>query len=123
MPDEKIVGIPILRSAASTLELALLLQPGTRNVAAVSGSTPRDLESAEQFRRESPTFKDRVGFTWLTNLSLPNLRDELSRLPDHTVVLYLTMFQDATGAYFSPRQALALFAPASRAPTWTRSGI
>jgi hypothetical protein len=55
--------------------------------------------------------------------SVHKRRVELSRLPDHTVVLYLTMFQDATGAYFSPRQALALFAPASRAPTWTRSGI
>ena len=59
-----------------------------------------------------------MSFTWLTNLSLSDLRDELSRLPDHTVVLYLTMFQDATGASFIPRQALALFAPASRAPIY-----
>jgi hypothetical protein len=118
MPDAKIVGIPMLRAAASTLELALSLQPDTRNVAVVAGSAPQDLESAEQFRRETPTFGDRVGFTWLTNLSLPDLRGELSRLPDHTVVLYLTMFQDAAGASFTPRQALTLFAPASRAPIY-----
>ena len=61
---------------------------------------------------------NRVGFTWLTNLSLPDLRGELSRLPDHAVVLYLTIFQDATGASFTPRQALASFAPASRAPIY-----
>ena len=118
MPDAKIVGIPILRAAASTLELALRLQPDTRNVAVVAGSSLRDLESAEQFRRETPAFADRVGFTWLINLSMSDLRAELSRLPDHTVVLYLTMFQDATGASFTPRQALALFAPASRAPIY-----
>ena len=46
------------------------------------------------------------------------MRGELSRLPDHTVVLYLTMFQDATGAFFTPRRALTLFAPASRAPIY-----
>ena len=108
----------MLRAAASTLELALRLQPDTRNVAVVAGSTLRDLESAEQFRGETPTFGNRVGFTWLTNLSLPDLRGELSRLPDHTVVLYLTMFQDATGAFFTPRRALTLFAPASRAPIY-----
>ena len=34
------------------------------------------------------------------------------------MVLYLTMFQDAAGASFIPRQALALFAPASRAPIY-----
>ena len=82
MPDAKIAGIPVLRTAASTLELALSLQPDTRNVAVVAGSAPQDLESAEQFRRETPAFADRVGFTWLINLSLSDLRDELSRLPD-----------------------------------------
>lgn len=115
MPEAKIAGVPVLRAAASTLELALRLQPDTRNVAVVAGSSLRDLESAEQFRRETQTFEHGVGFTWLTNLSLPDLRGELSRLPDHTVVLYLTMFQDATGVFFTPRQALTLFAPASRA--------
>ena len=118
MPDAKIAGIPIHRSAASTLELALRLQPGTHNVAVVAGSARQDLESAEQFRRETPTFADRVSFTWLTNLSLADLRAELSRLPDDTIVLYLTMFQDAAGGSFTPRQALALFAPASRAPIY-----
>ena len=117
-PDAKIAGIPVLRTAASTLELALSLQSDTRNVAVVAGSAPQDLESAEQFRRETAAFADRVGFTWLINLSLSDLRDELSRLPDGTVVLYLTMFEDATGASFVPRQALALFAPASRAPIY-----
>ncbi len=118
MPDTKIVGIPMLRAAASTLELALSLQPDTRNVAVVAGSAPQDLESAEQFRKETPAFADRVAFTWLINLSMSDLREKLSRLPVRTVVLYLTMFQDATGASFVPRQALALFAPASRAPIY-----
>jgi PAS domain S-box-containing protein len=118
MPNAKIAGIPMLRTAASTLELALSLQPDTRNVAVVAGSTPQDLKSAEQFRRETPAFADRVGFSWLTNLSLPDLRAKLSRLPDHTVVLYLTMFEDAAGASFTPRQALDLFAPASSAPIY-----
>ncbi len=118
MPDAKIAGIPMLRAAASTLELALSLQPDTRHVAVVAGSAPQDLESAEQFRRETPAFANRVSFTWLINLSLSDLRAELSRLPDHTVVLYLTMFEDATGASFIPRQALASFAPASRAPIY-----
>ena len=42
----------------------------------------------------------------------------MSRLPDHTVVLYVTMFQDAAGKTFTPRQALDAFAPASRAPIY-----
>ena len=49
---------------------------------------------------------------------MSDLRAELSKLPDQTVVLYLTMFEDAAGASFTPRQALASFAPASRAPIY-----
>ena len=37
---------------------------------------------------------------------MSDLRGELSRLPDQTIVLYLTMFEDAAGASFTPRQAL-----------------
>ena len=118
VPDAQIAGIPVLRAAAFTVELALSLQPDTRHVAVVAGSASQDLKSAEQFRRETPAFADRVGFIWLTNLSLSDLRAELSRLPDHTIVLYLTMFEDAAGASFTPRQALALFAPASRVPIY-----
>ena len=118
MPDAKIAGIPIHRWAASTLELALGLQPETRQVAVIAGSTLEDLESAERFRREAALFAGRVSFTWLTNLSLSDLRVQLSRLPDQTIALYLTMFEDATGASFTPRQALSLFAPASRVPIY-----
>ena len=103
---------------APTLETALSLHPGTRHVAVVSGSGTRDQQFADAFREEMPAFENRVAFSWLTNLSMEELRGALSRLPDHTVVLYLTMFQDAAGHTFTPRQALDQFAPASRAPIY-----
>jgi hypothetical protein len=49
---------------------------------------------------------------------MEKLRGELSRLVDHSVVLYLTMFQDADGKTFTPRQALDTFATAIRAPIY-----
>ena len=70
------------------------------------------------FREEIYSAPSRIPLTWLTNLSMDQLRNELSRLPDHTVVLYLVMFQDAAGQTFTPRQALDQFAPASRAPIY-----
>ena len=65
-----------------------------------------------------PTFEKRVAFAWLTNRSLSQLRADLSRLPEHSIVLYHTMFQDADGKTFLPRLALAEFAPASRSPIY-----
>ena len=114
--DAAVAQVPVPNCAAPTLELALRLQPDTRLVAVVSGSSPRDVELAGGLRSEIPTFEKRVAFAWLTNRSLSQLRGELSRLPDHSIVLYHTMFQDADGKTFLPRQALAEFAPAQPLP-------
>ena len=110
--------VSITNAAAPTLALALRLQPDTRLVAVVCGSSPRDVQLAEGLRSEIPAFEKRVAFAWLTNRSLPELRAELSRLPDHSIVLYHTLFQDADGKPFMPRLALAEFAPASRSPIY-----
>ena len=55
MPDAKILGIPMLRAAASTLELALSLQPDTRNVAVVAGSAPRIWNQPRDFDAKLPS--------------------------------------------------------------------
>src|SRR5271157_2400859 len=114
LSDARIAEVTVPDGVAPTLEIMLHLHPDTREVAVVSGSGPRDRQMADTFRQETTTFGNRVAFTWLTNLSMEELRGELSRLPDHTVVLYLTMFQDAAGKTFIPIQALEAFAPASR---------
>jgi hypothetical protein len=98
--------------------MILRLHPDTRHVAVVYGSGPRDLQYAEGSRAALVTFQNRVDFTWLSSISIDQLRSELPRLPDHTVVLYLTLFQDSTGETFTPRQALDALDPASRVPIY-----
>src|SRR5271166_1664083 len=114
----RISEVPVPDNVAPTLEIMLRLHPDSRQVAIVSGNGPRDRQMADTFRQEMTAFGNRVAFTWLTNLSMEELRGQLSRLPDHTVVLYVTMFQDAADKTFTPRQALEAFAPASRAPIY-----
>ena len=119
LSDGRIAEVKVPDILTPTLEMMLRLHPDTRQVAVVSGTGPRDRQMADTFRHEMSTFGNRVAFTWLTNLSMEELRGALSRLPDHTIVLYLTMFQDAVGKTFIPRQALDAFAPASRAPIYS----
>jgi ABC-type uncharacterized transport system substrate-binding protein len=118
LSDSRIANVPVPDTAARTLEMMLRLHPDAHEIAVISGSGPRDRQYAGVFREELTAFGNRVAFTWLTNLSMEALRGKLSRLPDHSVVLYLTMFQDAAGQTFTPRQALDVFAPASRAPIY-----
>jgi PAS domain S-box-containing protein len=117
-PDPKVAGIATSGSADATLRLAIDLQQDTRHVVVITGSSQRDKTLTEEVRRGSNAFENRVDFTWLTDLSLPELRNKLARLPDHTIVLYLTLFQDAAGNRFTPLEALDQFAPASRVPIY-----
>jgi hypothetical protein len=109
LSDARIAEVPVPDSIAPTLEMMLRLQPDTRQVVVVSGNGPRDRQLADTFRQQMTGFENRIAFTWLTNLSMEQLRGELSRLPDHSVVLYLTMFQDAAAR------------PLLRATRWMRS--
>jgi signal transduction histidine kinase len=118
LSDARIAEVPVPDSIAPTLEMMLRLHPDTRRVVVVSGNGPRDRQMADTFRQQMTGFGNRIAFTWLTNLSIEELRGELSRLPENTVVLYLTIFQDAAGKTFTPRRALDAFAPASRAPIY-----
>jgi len=93
--DARVAEVTVPDGVVPTVDIILRLHPDTRQVAVISGSGPRDRQFADVFRREMATFGNRVAFTWLTNLSMEELRGELSRLGDYTVVLYLTMFQDA----------------------------
>jgi hypothetical protein len=106
LSDARIAEVPVPGGVVPTLEMMLRLHPDTRQVAVVSGGGPRDRQFADVYRQEMTTFGNRVAFSWLTNLSMEELRGELSRLADRTVVLYLTMFQDAAGKTFTSRQAL-----------------
>ena len=118
LSDQKAVGISTPGDAFATLRLVLDLQPDTRRIAVITGSSQRDKVLAEEMRKVVGVFENRVVFSWLTDLSLPALRNELARLPDHTVAFYLTLFQDAAGSRFTPQEALDQFAPASRVPIY-----
>jgi PAS domain S-box-containing protein len=110
MPDDLIVGIPHAVDMVATLELALRLQPDTRQVAVVGGG--------DASRVALSNLAAKVEFLWLTNQSVPELEDEVSHLPDHTVLFYGTMFGDTAGNAFTPRAALDQIAPASRVPIY-----
>lgn len=114
LPDDAIVGVPLDTSLASTLELALRIQPETRHVAIVNGAG----DNSPMALGELMPFTNRVELHWLTNRVMPELRDELARLPDRAVVLYGTIFRDAGGNTFTPQAALDQFSGASRAPIY-----
>jgi hypothetical protein len=64
-----------------TMESALRLQPGTRHVVVVGGVGSLDREGEAIVRENLRGYESKFDFTYLTDLSMPNLLEQLKLLP------------------------------------------
>lgn len=113
-----VTGVLVKRQFAPTLELALTLHPGTKNIVFVAGTSEFDRRLLEQARKEFAPFEDRLHFKYLTSLPMSELLQELSHLPPQTIVLCATVFQDGAGVPFIPHEVVRQVSKASNSPVY-----
>jgi signal transduction histidine kinase len=106
---------------ASTIALAIELQPATRHVFVVSGAGVPDKEYERMTREQLKSFEGRLAITYLAGLPTTDLEARLATLPDNSIVYYLVVYQDGAGKDFAPREYAQRVAAAARAPTYTWS--
>jgi signal transduction histidine kinase len=100
LPDATGVVTPF--EVASTLELAIALQPDTERVFVVSGSSARDQVNEAAMREQFRRFEPRLGFVYLSNLPARELEQRLAALPAQSIVFYGLFYQDRRGENFNP---------------------
>jgi len=105
-PGEKITGVTSSDEPARTLDLALRLQPDTRQVAVVVGSSPLENYWRDQLKQDLSPYAGKVELTYLTGTSLDELLKRVTALPAHSIILSTFFFQDATGQFFTPEEVL-----------------
>src|SRR5208337_4769110 len=104
---------------ANTLEVAMQLSPGIRNVAVVSGSSQFDKANLRMKKASLDAHPVPLDFTYLTDLDMSSLLERLRNLPKRTVVLYISFFRDGLGNQFvNATTALPLVSEAANAPVF-----
>jgi signal transduction histidine kinase len=107
-----------------TLDVALRLQPGSRHVVVVGGTSSFDKHLEDIFRERLRSYESSLDFTYLTDLDMPSLLERLRHLPDHTIVLYTHMGMDAKATrYIGASQAGPMVANAANAPVFGPSDV
>ena len=117
--DSHFTGIFSIAQPERTLQAALRLQPGTKHVVVTGGvgAYDRYLEAIakESFRK----YESSLDFTYLTDLAMPALLEQLKHLPEHTIVYHTSIMQDAAGTHFiDASQAVPMVAGAANAPVF-----
>jgi two-component system, LuxR family, sensor kinase FixL len=117
-----VTGIWMAWDYQRTVELALQLQPETREVVCVSGTGLQEQLWNNEARKVLERYATRVRTRWLDKLPLQAVLDEVARLPLDSVVLYISMWRDGAGESVSPFEVARQLAEASRVPVYGLSG-
>jgi signal transduction histidine kinase len=112
------IGVPVRLEFGETIDLALKLRPGTRQIAVVAGTAEPDLRNQALAQSALARFKGKLEIRYLAGLSLGETLAAVRALPEDAVVLYLTMFRDGSGGPHVPRNVLERIAAVSPVPVF-----
>ena len=110
-------GVSMHFDMAGTIDMALRLHPGTRQVFFVGGPSKIDEKYKEIFKKETGPLLDGIEVTYLVGLPFGELLSRLAKLPEHSLV-YCTFLNSMGKGDISP-QAASLAIMASNAPFYT----
>src|SRR5262249_55101395 len=78
-------GVEEAMAPAETIEAAIKLQPETKHVVVVGGTSAFDRLQQATIRNALKNYEGRIDISYLTDLPMPELLERLRHLPEHTI--------------------------------------
>jgi len=103
---------------APNLQLALTLQPRTRRVMVLGGTSTQDQVYLTWAKEAFAPYQGEVEFTYPTDLSVEELQERVAHLPPQTVVYFITVLRDGKGRELVAREVLKSVASVVNAPVY-----
>ena len=120
--DSRFTGTWLKLEPEKTLAVALRLFPETSRVFVVGGSSDFDKTAIALTKAALDSFETRAKIRYLTGLPMSKLLEQLQDLPEHSVVIYTSFFQDSVGnTFINSTKALPMTAAASNGPDFGMS--
>jgi formate hydrogenlyase transcriptional activator len=111
-------GVAARVDVEGTLEAALKMQPKTRRLAIVGGTSESDRAFQRIAQQALGKYENRLEIAWLTDLPADMILERLANLPPSTIILYLFLFRDSVGNEFLPLDFLVRMAQVANAPVY-----
>jgi ABC-type uncharacterized transport system substrate-binding protein len=113
-------GVENDMAPAETVKVALRLQPGTKRLIVVGGSSAFDKKQISEVRKRLTPFETQLEISTLTDVTMPDMLASVKALPPETIVLFTSFNQDVSGARFvSGSEAGPMIAAAANAPVFS----
>ena len=117
-PPQDVRGVVVAYDVGKTIDLAATLQPEAERIVVISGSAEFDRYWQDSARQKlGDRYRD-LPVEYLSGLTLDAFVSESRKLSPQTILLLLTIFEDAGGVKYRPRDAVSKIAEASAAPSY-----
>ena len=116
-----VTGIVQRFDLRGTLGLILCLQPDTRRVVVIGGTTESDRATLDRIAKEARLVEG-IAFDFWTNRPVAELPKAAGSLPEDTVILLSTVQRDVSGQPFFMSQLAEMLAPSARVPVYVLGG-
>ena len=113
-----VTGVLVKRDFKGTLDIALRLQPDTRQVVFIAGTSTFDKHLLEEAKEELKPYESNLKFTYLTDLPLNTILREVSNLPPNTIIICSSVFRDIAGATYVPHDVISQVSQAANVPVY-----
>jgi PAS domain S-box-containing protein len=117
-PPLGVFGVVNQLDPLPTVELALRLQPGARQLVVVAGETADERAREAEVRVKLRASEDRLTIRSLSGLPMAELLREVGQLPPEAFVLYLGTLRDGAGQSFIARDVAEKLAAAASVPVY-----
>ena len=121
---ELYTGVSETADFKANLDLLLRLHPTTKQIVIIIDTSVTGQQVLREISAVLPLYERRVSFVFLSDLTMDQLLEQVSRLPNDTLVLYTFFFRDSTNRFFEYDESAALISRASKVPvygTWNFS--
>ena len=119
-PD--VTGVAGHQDIAGTVDLALCLQPETKEIVVVTGSAELDKKVFQQARPVLDGLNPKIKWRAVAERSLPETIEAVRQVPKDDVVLFLTMLRDSEGRSLTLPEVARQLVPVSPAPIYGLTG-
>jgi signal transduction histidine kinase len=121
--------VPRVLDYRRTVETALALVPGTRQVTLLAGASDQDRRWLAEALEDVAPLRGRVRIEQIANLAWQDVLREVSRLPSDAIAFPVSFFADAQGRAFVPGEAMLAISRVANRPlfgamgSWMGSGV
>ena len=118
-------GVLASRNYGATIDIARALQPDTREVYVIVGSSARDLAAERMARAQFASYSPALKFTYLSGLSNDAVEQRLKTLPEDAIAYYVLFYQDSAGVNVTPIEYVDRLSAITNRPlySWVDSSL